>query len=117
MLRYAGAYRGLIAIVLVTIVLISVLTALQPLVVARLIDVAIPDEDLRMVSWLGLALVGIALGNGVIGVAQRWGLALGAAIMGAGRRYPRDGDTGLSAAWRRLQELKNQVATISDASI
>jgi ATP-binding cassette subfamily B protein len=72
---YAAAYRSQIAIVVVTIFAISILTALQPLVVRDLLDKAIPDGDLGLVTWLGLALVGIALGNGVIGVAQRWASA------------------------------------------
>jgi ATP-binding cassette subfamily B protein len=81
--RYATAYRFEIAVVLVTIVIISVLTALQPLVVRSLLDDAIPGRDLRFVTWLGVALVAIALGNGVIGVAQRWA----SASMGEGIIY------------------------------
>jgi ATP-binding cassette subfamily B protein len=72
---YAAAYRLQIAVVVVTIFAISILTALQPLVVRDLLDRAIPNKDLGLVTWFGLALVGIALGNGVIGVAQRWASA------------------------------------------
>ncbi len=72
---YASAYRLQISIVVVTIFVISLLTALQPLVVRELLDDAIPNEDLGLVTWLGIALVAIALGNGVIGVAQRWASA------------------------------------------
>ncbi len=68
---YAAAYRAQITVVVVTIFLISYLTVLQPRVVRSLIDTAIPNEDLQLVTWLGLALIGIALGNGVIGVLQR----------------------------------------------
>jgi ATP-binding cassette subfamily B protein len=70
-LSYAGAYKPHIAVVLVTIVIISTLTALQPLVIGSLIDDAIPDGDLSHVAWLGGFLVGIALINGAVGVAQR----------------------------------------------
>jgi ATP-binding cassette subfamily B protein len=72
---YAAAYKPQIAVVVVTIVLIALLTALQPLVVRALLDEAIPREDLTLVTWLGLALIAIAVGNGVIGVAQRWASA------------------------------------------
>ena len=68
---YAKTYRWQITVVVVTIFLISFLTVLQPRVVRSLIDTGIPTEDLGLVTWLGLALIGIALGNGVIGVAQR----------------------------------------------
>ena len=80
---YAGTYRFQIAVVVVTIFIISLLTALQPLVVREMLDTAIPRKDLGLVTWLGLALVGIALGNGVIGVAQRWA----SAAMGEGIIY------------------------------
>ena len=70
-LSYAGAYKPHIAVVLVTILIISSLTAVQPLMIGSLIDDAIPDGDLTHVAWLGVALVGIALVNGAVGVAQR----------------------------------------------
>lgn len=72
MLSYASAYKLKIAIVLATILVISSLTAAQPLVIGSLIDDAIPDGDLAHVAWLGGALIGIAITNGVVGVAQRW---------------------------------------------
>lgn len=56
---------------LATIVVISSLTALQPLVIGSLIDDAIPDGDLGHVSWLGAALIVIAVVNGAVGVLQR----------------------------------------------
>ena len=83
MARYAFGYRFQIAIVLVTVVVIAVLTALQPLVVRSLLDDAIPARDLGRVTWLGAALVAIAVGNGVVGVAQRWA----SASMGEGIIY------------------------------
>ena len=70
-LGYAASYKVQIAIVLVTIIVISSLTAAQPLVIGSLIDDAIPDGDLEHVAWLGVALIAIAVINGGIGVAQR----------------------------------------------
>ena len=70
-LGYAGGYKPQIAVVLVTILMISSLTAVQPLMIGSLIDDAIPAGDLTHVAWLGIALVGIALVNGTVGVAQR----------------------------------------------
>ena len=54
-----------------TILVISSLTAFQPLFVGSLIDDAIPDGDLAHVAWLGAALVAVAVVNGATGVAQR----------------------------------------------
>lgn len=70
-LAYAAGYKVQIVVVLATIVVISTLTAAQPLVIGSLIDDAIPDRDLSHVGWLGAALIGIAVVNGAVGVAQR----------------------------------------------
>jgi ATP-binding cassette subfamily B protein len=70
-LAYASAYKPQIAVVLSTIIVISSLTAAQPLVIGSLIDDAIPDGNLTHVGWLGASLIGIAVVNGAIGVAQR----------------------------------------------
>ena len=70
-LGYARSYKAQIVVVLSTIVVISSLTAAQPLVIGSLIDDAIPDGDLGHVAWLGGALIAIAVANGAIGVAQR----------------------------------------------
>ena len=70
-LSYASGYKVQILIVLTTIIIISSLTAAQPLVIGSLIDDAIPDGDLAHVAWLGVAMIGIAVTNGAVGVAQR----------------------------------------------
>jgi len=70
-LAYAKPYRGLIVVVLVTIVVITGLTLLPPLLMRTLIDTAIPDEDITLVTWLGLGMVAVPLINGVVGVLQR----------------------------------------------
>jgi len=82
-LRYARPYRLQLALVLGTVVVISLLSLLPPLLMRALIDDAIPDADLRMVTLLGLAMVAIPLVNGVVGVAQRWA----SASMGEGIIY------------------------------
>ncbi len=70
-LGYGLAYKGKVAIVLVTIFVISLLSLVPPLIMLALIDTAIPEEDLSMVTWLGLAMVAVPLVNGVVGVVQR----------------------------------------------
>jgi ATP-binding cassette subfamily B protein len=70
-LSYARPYRKHLVIVLVTIVIITLLSLLPPLVMRQLIDVAIPNEDLQLVTMLGLAMVAVPLINGIVGVLQR----------------------------------------------
>jgi ATP-binding cassette subfamily B protein len=61
--------------VLVTILVISGLTLVPPLIMRTLIDTAIPNEDLRLVTWLGIGMVAVPLVNGAVGVLQRWASA------------------------------------------
>ncbi|MDJ0924640.1 MAG: ABC transporter ATP-binding protein, partial [Acidimicrobiia bacterium] len=63
------------AIVLVTILIISLLSLLPPLLIGDLIDNAIPDEDLGRVTLLGIGMVLVPLLNGGFGVLQRWASA------------------------------------------
>lgn len=70
-LSYATGYRFEVVVVLITIVVISLLSLLPPLLMRGLIDTAIPDGDLTLVTWLGLLMIAVPLINGVVGVAQR----------------------------------------------
>ncbi|HSM02501.1 MAG TPA: ABC transporter ATP-binding protein [Acidimicrobiia bacterium] len=74
-LRYAKPYRGLLALILVTIVVITLVSLVPPLLMRDLIDRAIPDSDLSRVTVLGLLMVGVPLVNGMVGVLQRWASA------------------------------------------
>ena len=82
-LAYAKPYRPQLVLVLVTILVISLLSLLPPLLMRALIDQAIPTGDLRLVTFLGLAMIAVPLLNGMIGVAQRWA----SASMGQGIIY------------------------------
>jgi ATP-binding cassette, subfamily B, bacterial len=75
-LRRVWAYgrpykRGLIA-VLVTIVIISGLTVVPPILTKSLVDEAIPNKDIRQLTLLGLAMILVPVVNALVGVAQRW---------------------------------------------
>ncbi len=72
---YARPYWGKLALVLGTIVVISSLSLIPPLLMRALIDTAIPSADLGLVTALGLTMVAVPLVNGVIGVVQRWASA------------------------------------------
>jgi ATP-binding cassette subfamily B protein len=72
---YARPYRGLLTLVLATVVLSSLVGLAPPLLMRDLIDRAIPDGNLRRITLLGVGMVAVPLVNGVIGVAQRWASA------------------------------------------
>jgi ATP-binding cassette, subfamily B, bacterial len=70
-LTYARPYRWQIAGMLTMILISTGLTLLNPLILRRLIDVTIPQGDLRGLALLSLALLIIPLLNGAITVIQR----------------------------------------------
>ena len=74
-LEYARPYRSLLIVLLITILAISALSALPPLFIRSFIDTAMPNEDLGLVTWLGIGMVAVPLVNGAIGVLQRWASA------------------------------------------
>ncbi len=71
-LAYANPYRLELALVFLTIILITAITLVPPLLIRDLLDRAIPDENLGRVTVLGLLMVAVPLVNGVLGVLQRW---------------------------------------------
>ena len=74
-LRYGTPYKGKMAVVLVTILVTSVLALAPPLIMRTLIDRAIPEGDLGLVTLLGVIMVVIPLVSGLLGVLQRWASA------------------------------------------
>ncbi len=68
---FARPYQLRIVGLLVTILLISSVSLISPLLFRDLIDNAIPNGNRTRLSWLALGMVGIPLLNGVIGVWQR----------------------------------------------
>ena len=62
--------------VLLTIVVVTGLSLVPPLLMRSLIDGAIPAKDVGWVTWLGLAMVAVPLISGGIGVLQRWASAV-----------------------------------------
>ncbi|MGB0388800.1 MAG: ABC transporter ATP-binding protein [Ardenticatenaceae bacterium] len=68
---FAKPYRGRVVGLLFTILLISTLSLVSPLLFRDLIDNAIPNRDYTRLNWLALGMISIPLLNGVIGVWQR----------------------------------------------
>ena len=62
---------GLIGI-LGTILIISGLGVVPPLLIRQLLDEAIPRKDLTQLTLLGLGMILVPLVSAVVGVAQRW---------------------------------------------
>lgn len=69
--EFAQPYRWQVLGLLITILLITGLTLLNPLLLRTFIDVAIPEENYTLLSFLALGMILIPLLNGIIGVFQR----------------------------------------------
>ncbi len=70
-ITYGRAYRGRLVLVLLLILATTGLSLLTPLVLRDLIDRTIPTGDIGRLGLLALALLGIPMANGLIGVLQR----------------------------------------------
>jgi len=93
---YAAPYRGRILVMLGTIVAITLLALVPPLLFRDLIDHALPSHDAVRLNWLALGMVGAPLLSGVFGVLQRW---LGSQV---GEGIISDLRTGLFAHLQRM---------------
>jgi ATP-binding cassette subfamily B protein len=69
--KFARPYRLQVAALLVTILLISGISLISPLLYRDLIDNAIPNRNIRRLNLLALGMVAIPLVNGAVGVLQR----------------------------------------------
>jgi ATP-binding cassette subfamily B protein len=68
---FAKSYRWLVVGLLTTILLISAITLISPLLFRDLIDNAIPNGNLKRLNLLALGMIAVPVLNGVIGVLQR----------------------------------------------
>ncbi|RLE04438.1 MAG: ABC transporter ATP-binding protein [Bacteroidetes bacterium] len=69
--EYARPYRFQVATLLISILFISGISLISPLLYRDLIDNAIPNRDFGRLNWLALGMIAIPLLNGLIGVWQR----------------------------------------------
>lgn len=72
---FAKPYWRWVTLTLVTIIGISLLSLLPPLLIRNLIDVAIPEGDVKRLSLLALGMIAVPVINGLLGVAQRYASA------------------------------------------
>ena len=68
---FAKPYRLQVVALLLTILGISGINLISPLLYRDLIDNAIPNKDFIRLNWLALGMIGIPIVNGLIGVWQR----------------------------------------------
>ena len=69
--EFARPYWFQVASLLITILVISGISLISPLLYRDLIDNAIPNRDFGRLNWLALGMIAIPLLNGLIGVWQR----------------------------------------------
>ena len=69
---YGRPYVGRIALMLLTILAITGLTLVPPLLMRALIDEALPNRDLGQLNLLAAGMVLVPLVNGLVGVFQRY---------------------------------------------
>ena len=72
MLAYADRYRTMLIGFVGTLLVSSLLSVVPALLVRRIIDEAIPNDDRGLVNTMALAMVGIAIASGVISLFERW---------------------------------------------
>ena len=75
-LRRIGAlfngHRGHLAVVVAVIIVSSVISMASPFLLREVIDVALPQSDLRLLVLLVAGMVGVAAATSALGVVQTW---------------------------------------------
>lgn len=69
---YGRPYRFHLLGVLITVFVISGLSVVPALLMRQLVDQAIPQGDVAMLTRLGLGMVAVPLVNSLVGITQRW---------------------------------------------
>ena len=72
MWSYGSAYRGQLLGVLVTVLLISGLSVVPPIVIGLIVDEAIGGSDIGLLTVLGVVMIVVPIVNSLVGIAQRW---------------------------------------------
>ena len=71
-LTYARPYRALIILFLITLVVTSLLSVAQPLLIPRLVDDGIAAGDAQVVTVTALLIAGLAILDAGLGLVGRW---------------------------------------------
>jgi ATP-binding cassette subfamily B protein len=70
--RLFRPYRARLTAVLGLIGLSAGLGMASPFLLREILDVAIPQRDTTLLTWLVLGMIGVSIATGVLGVAQTW---------------------------------------------
>jgi len=70
--EYGRPYRRYLVGVLVTVLVISGLGVVPPILIRLVVDEAIPEADLGKLTLLGAGMVAVPVVNALVGIAQRW---------------------------------------------
>ncbi len=70
--RLFGPHRWKLAVVTLIIVATSTVAMAQPFLVREVVDVAIPEQDVRLLLLAVAAMVAVAVVTSVLGVVQTW---------------------------------------------
>jgi ATP-binding cassette, subfamily B, bacterial len=80
--RLFGPYRWPLAVVTLIIVASSIIAMASPFLLRAVIDRALPQQDLRLLVWLVIGMVGVAAATSALGVVQTWiSTAVGQKVM------------------------------------
>ncbi len=71
-LGYASRYKPIIILYLITLVLVSLLSVAQPLLVPRLVDDGISQGNARVVTLTALMMAALAIVDAALGLVSRW---------------------------------------------
>jgi ATP-binding cassette, subfamily B, bacterial len=71
-LGYAGNYRSLIVMFVITLVLVSLLSVAQPLMIPRLVDDGINQGNRQVVTVMALLIALLAVLDAALGLVGRW---------------------------------------------
>ena len=94
--RLFRPYRGRLSAVLALILVSAGLGMVSPFLLRQVLDTAIPQRDMSLLTWLVVGMIGISIATGALGVAQTWISNL------VGQRVMHD---LRSAVYRHLQRL------------
>ncbi|MHB8993724.1 MAG: ABC transporter ATP-binding protein [Armatimonadota bacterium] len=123
-LQHFKPYRWKWALIFVCIVIGALLNAVSPLIVRAIIDHAIPDKNVRLLTILAGAIIGVAVITGFVGILQTWiSMVVGQRVMFdiRNRLYQHLqrqslGFYTVTRAGEIVSRLNNDVAAIQDTS-
>ncbi|MEV4617459.1 ABC transporter ATP-binding protein [Asanoa sp. NPDC049573] len=80
--RLFGPHRWPLAVVTLIIIASSIIAMASPFLLRAVIDRALPQQDLRLLVWLVVGMIGVAAATAALGVVQTWiSTAVGQKVM------------------------------------